>query len=239
MKINNNTFRVGIGAFIFGACVLSISFVFLKAMWVGPIPYMLEGALIWAIIMLFVVVPSVSSYLMKVPAKIKRVYMLLFFVMFLTQLMNTSRITFPFIPWTMFSRSEYTPHQVQFFKYTGYTQKGEKVNLIPPRYFRTLANGRIVTDLDRFVKNVIQFDSEKQQNHAKKYNELNETARNAIGVKKLAAVLRVKSYKTANILTIDQRSDLLNQVLIAIGKRYNKKSFSGSNNYFGGYAGGA
>jgi len=99
MKMNNNTFRVSSGTFIFGACALVISFAFLKVMWVGPALFMLEGALIWVLIMLFVIVPSVSLYLINIPSKIKRVYVLLFFVMFLTQLMNTSRITFPFIPW--------------------------------------------------------------------------------------------------------------------------------------------
>jgi len=221
MKNNNNTFKVSVGAFIFGACVLVIAFAFLKVMWVEPTPHMLEGALIWALIMWLVIVHSVSSYLMKVPVNIKRMYILLFFVMFLTQLMNTPRVTFPFIPWHMFSSSEYTPHQVRFFKYAGYTQKGEKVVLIPPRYFRTLANGRIVTDLDRMIKNIIQFDSQKQQRHERKYNELNEYAKNATGVKKLAAVLRVKSYKT-KFLTMNQRSELLNEALKAIGNRYNK-----------------
>jgi len=221
MKNNNNRFKVGIGALIFGACVLVIAFAFLKVMWVGPAPFMLEGALIWALIMFFVMVPSVSSYLINVPSKIKRVYVLLFFVMFLTQLMNAPRITFPFIPWTMFSKSEYIPHQVKFFKYAGYTRKGKKVNLIPSHYFRTLANGRIESDLDRMVKNIILFDSEKQKHHEKKYNEFKENVRNAIGVKKLAAVLRVKSYKT-KFLTMNQRSKLLNEVLKAIGNRYNE-----------------
>jgi len=122
----------------------------------------------------------------------------------------------------MFSRSEYTPHQVVFFKYAGYTKNGKKVNLIPSHYFRTLANGRIESDLDRMVKNITQFDSKKQQYHEKKYNEFNKTARNVIGVKKLAAVLRVKSYKRSRYLTMNQRSELLNEVLIAIGKRYNQ-----------------
>ncbi|MBF0503861.1 MAG: hypothetical protein HQL14_02045 [Candidatus Omnitrophica bacterium] len=97
---------------------------------------------------------------------------------------------------------------------------GQRIFLKPEAYFRSLANGRLITDLDNLVGSIFHYDPIRQRDLFKKRQELiDDYARKQGSIKSLMSWFRLNIYEE-NIFTLDKNKQHLNEILNAIALRY-------------------
>ena len=219
---NTNDIKYTLRAGFFCLSLIVLSYIFLLLSWAVFMTPLWETVSIALFLFCFLHISPVRAYLTNLPKKLVRAYLIFFFIFCLGHCLFIPRTTFPFVPWTMFSDETRFSDQVKFYKYEATTVSGSRVFLMPEDYFRSLANGRIVTDLDNLVTSIIFYDPHKEGDLFKRRQELvNDYVRKKEGIRHLLSMMRLNVYEE-NLFTLDQKKEHLNEILMAIARRYNQ-----------------
>jgi len=224
MKIKNKdlrdnlyTFKVG----LFCASLIVISYIFLRITWAVFMTPLWETISIAVFLFFFLQIKAIRIYLTTLPKPLLKAYFIFFFIFCICHCIDIPRTTFPFVPWNMFSDETRYSDLVKFFRYEAITQSGKKVTIRPELYFRSLSNGRIVTDLDNLVSSIILYDPVKNKDLFKRRQVfIDDYASKHGGIKGLLSWFRLNTYEE-NLFTLDEKKQHLNEILNAIALRYN------------------
>jgi len=213
-------------AAIFCVLVIAFLFVFKRIVWSSDIIPYIEGIAIGVVFILLFSFRTVHEYIKSLPKGLQIIYIILFFIFYAAHVIHIPRASFPFVPWKMFSYPAYTS-EVRFYEYFGYTESGKEIKLFPPRYFKSLASSRIVTDLDKLLRLINHRNEEdiifQKQKYAsiEKNSPLNGTGMKGI-IKNFTSGLRL-SVQDKPLLDLDQTKLILNERLTAIATKHNKE----------------
>ncbi len=209
-----------LGAALFCLSLLIICYIFLRVTWAIFMTPLWETAGICLFLFIYLHLKGIRFFITSLPKGLVRAYFVFFFIFCICQGMAIPRTTFPFVAWTMFSDETRFSNDVKFYRYEATTVHGQKVSLRPEIYFRSLANGRIVTDLDNLVTSVVSYNAVQEKDlFNRRQVFLDDYARKQGGIKSFMSWLRIKTYEE-NLFTLDEKKEHLNQILTAIAGRY-------------------
>jgi len=205
---------------LFCGSLVVICFIFLRITWAIFMTPLWETMAIAVFLFLFLQIPVIKSYIQSLPQGFIRAFFILFFVFSVCHCISIPRTTFPFVPWNMFSDETRFSNQVKFYKYEAITMSGQKVAIYPELYFRSLANGRIVTDLDNLIGSIALYNAKNENDLFKRRQQLlDDYSHKQGGIKGALSWFRLKIYEE-NLFSLDEKEKHLNEILKAIASRY-------------------
>lgn len=218
-KTQNSSYVLIFG--FFGVSLLLLCYVFLRITWAVSMGPLWEAIGIVLFLSIFLQIKSVKFYILHLPKPVLKTYSIFFFIFCLCHCISIPRTTFPFVPWNMYSVETNLSNVVKFFRYEATTRSGQEISLKPEIYFRSLSNGRIVTDLDKLTNSIVDYDPKKEKDLFKRQQELvDDYAHKQGGIKSMMSWFRLNTYEE-NLFTLGEKKEHLNEILKAIASRYN------------------
>ena len=213
-----------LGVSLFCAAGISVAFLFYRLVWQNPRRSLWEGAAIGLVLIFFFSLKPVQDFFRCLPRIVKTFYIVLFFFMYTGQMITVPRLTFPFMPWQMFSTTLYST-EIITSNYFGLTADGKAIPIYPEKYFRSLANGRLVTDIDNLARSLYKHDEKAFNDKQEQEEQINLSKdmdqRTFQGtLKRVLTYARIKSLKEY-LISLDEKKRQLEKILIALLKRHN------------------
>ena len=203
------------------ACVLIFSYLLLRIGWYPVQAPLFEGILCLTVVVGMFSFESVREIFEHLPKGLKIATVVFILLMSVGQIVSISRLTFPFVPWNMFSRNVFHS-EIMFFEYVGTTEDGQKVSIRPPEMFMSLASGRLVTDIDNRIKYILKHKPSATVTDTKS-DEDNEAPDGQPDMKH-QFIGKVRTALHPEIkLTWENQEHELDAVLKAVGTMYNRR----------------
>ncbi len=117
----------------------------------------LEWFLFFSLLLLFIALGPVNSWILALPLPYKMFLAVLLFFAGTSQLAQRPELTFPFVPWTMYDTLETSP-EAEVYVYLGVQKSGSYVLLNPGHVFPSLAQSRLMTGLQTLASSTRKKD---------------------------------------------------------------------------------